>query len=474
MINFYAPAVMVDIGFDLTSQALRFIGFVLLLIFLVLHLGIVRNDFRLLDSLLYFLSQLRIARYLPASGNPGGNDLSYLVVARINCGILQYDFTLYEDSLYVLSSMTVTAYLLQRHIRILDRVLIDEMSGWPRKWRMALVNSLETRCFGLFEKCGKPRGRNSYVGGGCWRIIRRVIDREPLIADQEEDFKAFTLRHEKDEEEFTLGDPRAEHLRWERVSRLNCGLLQPTILDDGSLSKDRYVGRSPEVNTIYEIFKRAKKIALSENRPVNVILEGSIGAGKSTYLKILKDNQNYATIVEEPVREWESLEGNGFNLLENFYKDKRKYAFILQTLISSTMIKSMATRCRTKFRFAERSMNSQKHFFCKMLLEDENISQLEYDVLETFYNNCLSLSHMKVDIFLYLRSKPENLLQRIKKRERPGEERLSLEYLQRLHQLHEEWLLKESAPVIVLKNDDFADLAQQAEDLIHILEDLSM
>ena len=41
---------------------------------------------------------------------------------------------------------------------------------------------------------------------------------------------------------------------------------------------------------------------------------------------------------------------------------------------------------------------------------------------------------------IYLRCAPEMCLNRIKKRNREGEESIPLEYLQKVHKRHEEWL----------------------------------
>ncbi|PSN31102.1 Deoxynucleoside kinase [Blattella germanica] len=51
---------------------------------------------------------------------------------------------------------------------------------------------------------------------------------------------------------------------------------------------------------------------------------------------------------------------------------------------------------------------------------------------------------------VYLHTKPEVVLERIKVRERKEECSVSLEYLQQLHKLHEEWLCNTETPVIVV------------------------
>jgi len=58
---------------------------------------------------------------------------------------------------------------------------------------------------------------------------------------------------------------------------------------------------------------------------------------------------------------------------------------------------------------------------------------------------------------VYLRAKPETCLKRIKFRNRPEEQSITLDYLQQLHELHEEWLLSRTrtsiTPVFIIDAD---------------------
>lgn len=58
---------------------------------------------------------------------------------------------------------------------------------------------------------------------------------------------------------------------------------------------------------------------------------------------------------------------------------------------------------------------------------------------------------------VYLRAKPEICLERIKTRNRPEEQSITLDYLKQLHDRHEEWLLSQNqtsiTPVLVIDAD---------------------
>jgi deoxyadenosine/deoxycytidine kinase len=54
-------------------------------------------------------------------------------------------------------------------------------------------------------------------------------------------------------------------------------------------------------------------------------------------------------------------------------------------------------------------------------------------------------------ILVYLRAKPEICLERIKSRNRPEEQSITLDYLNQLHERHEEWLASRSkTPVLIV------------------------
>ena len=52
-------------------------------------------------------------------------------------------------------------------------------------------------------------------------------------------------------------------------------------------------------------------------------IEGNIGAGKTTILKLIGKTFDDVEFVEEPVSQWQNL--GGMNLLEKFYEDPARW-----------------------------------------------------------------------------------------------------------------------------------------------------
>ncbi len=69
---------------------------------------------------------------------------------------------------------------------------------------------------------------------------------------------------------------------------------------------------------------------------------------------------------------------------------------------------------------------------------------VEYEILDKWYNWMTKQNDCNLDIIFYLRTKPETCYNRLNKRGRPEEtSSITMDYLQKLHDLHESWLLEE-------------------------------
>lgn len=68
-----------------------------------------------------------------------------------------------------------------------------------------------------------------------------------------------------------------------------------------------------------------------------LVVEGNIGSGKSTFLKFLSQTlPNTINVFYEPVEQWRNL--NGHNLFELMYRDPSRWSFAFQTYVQLTMM----------------------------------------------------------------------------------------------------------------------------------------
>ena len=186
-----------------------------------------------------------------------------------------------------------------------------------------------------------------------------------------------------------------------------------------------------------------------------IAVQGSVGAGKSTFIEYVESQKNdQVQCIYEPVNRWTDIGGE--NLLKLFYQNPSKYAFALQSYIQLTMIEAHRTKPRddsVKFKFMERSIHTSINVFIKQQSQSGILDNIETKILNEWYEFLLKEhKELAVDLVIYLKATPENCLQRIRKRGRKGEENISIDYLNELHTLHEDWL-NSKFDTIVLNTD---------------------
>jgi deoxyguanosine kinase len=177
-----------------------------------------------------------------------------------------------------------------------------------------------------------------------------------------------------------------------------------------------------------------------------ISIEGNIGSGKSTQLKQLEEQYNNSRIsfLDEPVSEWLSIKDeDGVNALECFYNDQKKNSFCFQILAYITRLKKLIDCIKSKdsqFIICERSIETDKYVFAKMLYEAGNISSIEWETYNYWYKCFSDIS--KIDMIIYITTDPCKCNDRIKSRNRNEESEIPLDYLIQCHDKHEEWLLQ--------------------------------
>ena len=162
--------------------------------------------------------------------------------------------------------------------------------------------------------------------------------------------------------------------------------------------------------------------------------------GKSTFLDHYQKLNNVA-VYTEPVDKWRDL--NGHNLLQLMYEQPERHSYTFQSYVQLTMAKVHTARTNKPIKIIERSLWSARYVFAENLLRSHKMAKSEFEVLNAwfeFLQSCPQEIDLGIDLVIYLRTSPEVAYQRLKERARPEEKIVPLEYLQELHNLHEEWL----------------------------------
>lgn len=182
-------------------------------------------------------------------------------------------------------------------------------------------------------------------------------------------------------------------------------------------------------------------------------IDGNIGVGKSTLLEALKKEiSNDIIFVEEPVDLWSQVQVNGITILEKFYQDSLKYAFPFQMMayISRlSLLKKVIKENPNSIIVSERSLLTDKNIFAKMLYDDKKIDNYCYQIYNLWFDEFIK--DLPEHKHIYLESSAGIAYSRINKRNRNGEQTISIDYIINCNKYHNDFLSMN--PNVVLKID---------------------
>jgi len=184
-----------------------------------------------------------------------------------------------------------------------------------------------------------------------------------------------------------------------------------------------------------------------------ITLDGNIGCFKTSILNYF--HKYYKTPVDlEPVENWSEYLKNMYNT------DKSTYNFQIRVWLDRCWIQEKSNTIL----LMERSPYFIKNVFVEKAYEDKTISEEEYKNILTLHKTTDKL--WKPQGYIYLRSNPEICFNRIIKRGREAEKNIKIEYLKRIHELHDkkyEEALKNNKNIICIdvENKSVADICSE-------------
>lgn len=175
-----------------------------------------------------------------------------------------------------------------------------------------------------------------------------------------------------------------------------------------------------------------------------ISIEGNIGSGKSTLLAHLKENCPDVVFLKEPVDEWEKIQDeNGVTMLEKFYADQTKYSFSFQMMAYISRLKILRDTIRNHPErpitiITERSLNTDKMVFAKMLYDSGKIEHINYQIYLSWFDTFSA--EYPVQKHIYVKTDPEICHKRIHIRSRNGEDNIPIDYLVSCSKYHDEMM----------------------------------
>lgn len=157
-----------------------------------------------------------------------------------------------------------------------------------------------------------------------------------------------------------------------------------------------------------------------------ITIDGNIGSGKSTILNYLHKNHKIA-IDLEPVEKWKIF-------LKNKYDDNNNiFNLQLRIWLDRSWIQEKEDKILI---LMERSPFFIKNTFILSAYLDNHITETEYNILMELYNKTDNI--WDCNKYIYLQSDPEKCIERIKIRARECEKNIKIDYINNIHELHED------------------------------------
>jgi deoxyadenosine/deoxycytidine kinase len=180
-----------------------------------------------------------------------------------------------------------------------------------------------------------------------------------------------------------------------------------------------------------------------------ILLEGNIGAGKTTVGRAIASSGEFG-FIEEPTTIWR--EGFAANMLDLFYSDTKRWAFTFQICAFITRAKTwheilaLADHSRVVL---ERSIFCDRYIFAENCHRTGLMTAAEFQLYCGLWDFLVANYCVEPGLILYLRTPAEECMRRIKERDRVEESGIPLEYLLQLERLHDEWLLEDPRTIVL-------------------------
>ncbi|MDQ1773053.1 hypothetical protein GQR60_12655 [Labilibaculum sp. A4] len=152
-----------------------------------------------------------------------------------------------------------------------------------------------------------------------------------------------------------------------------------------------------------------------------IVIEGNIGAGKTSLSHKIAEQYNAKLILEQ-------FANNPF--LPKFYKDPDKYSFPLEMSFLADRYNQLKKELSERDLF--KSFTIADYYFMKSLIfSKQTLKDDEYSLYRQFFHIIYN-SLPKPDLYVYLHSNVDKLLNNIKSRGREYEQEISADYLQKI------------------------------------------
>jgi len=190
-----------------------------------------------------------------------------------------------------------------------------------------------------------------------------------------------------------------------------------------------------------------------------IVIEGNIGAGKTSLAKRISQDFNGKLILER-------FADNPF--LPKFYQDPERYSFLLELSFLADRYNQLKKELSNRDLF--KSFTIADYYFMKSLIfAKATLSNDEYNLFRQIFDIIYS-TLPKPDLFVYLHVNPDNLLINIRKRGRDYEQNITREYLENIQAGYFEFFKQHPELIFLIIDTNNIDFISNPEDYREVVQ----
>ena len=196
--------------------------------------------------------------------------------------------------------------------------------------------------------------------------------------------------------------------------------------------------------------------------PVNyLVIEGNIGAGKTTFSRMIAEDQQAKLFLER-------FHDNPF--LPKFYKDKKRYAFPLELSFLADRHQQLVEDIG-QFNLFRKFAVADYDFYKSLIFAQVTLQKDEYQLFKRLFE-VMYRELPKPDLYVYFYQTTDRLLENIQKRGRDYEQSIDADYLRTIHQGYMQFIRQQNylnTKVIDLSKLNFVENREDYISLVHEL-----